>query len=168
MCRAPFPASQSATKRPSAPCPPVTRYVPSGRIRCEPEDPRALVLIRRYQSEVAIRIVPVDGGLCLSKSLGIPGRIRIVFSSYISPIPFLSRPSSRPWHTTIFCSALMPRTVPRRRPVFARGALRRRDGDRGCRAVKHLLTSVVQEICTLRSAGARARATAPGHPVCGQ
>ena len=32
------------------------------------------------------------------------------------------------------------------------------------RAVKHLLTSVVREICTLRSVGAGARAT-PGHPV---
>src|SRR5260370_22474596 len=33
------------------------------------------------------------------------------------------------------------------------------------RAVKQLLTSVVREICTLRSVGAGARATAPGHPV---
>ena len=33
------------------------------------------------------------------------------------------------------------------------------------RAVKHLLTSVVREICTLRSVGAGARATALGHPV---
>jgi hypothetical protein len=32
-------------------------------------------------------------------------------------------------------------------------------------AVKQLLTSVVREICTLRSVGAGARATAPGHPV---
>jgi hypothetical protein len=32
-------------------------------------------------------------------------------------------------------------------------------------AVKQLLTSVVREICTLRSVGAAARATAPGHPV---
>jgi len=31
--------------------------------------------------------------------------------------------------------------------------------------VKQLLTSVVREICTLRSVGAGARATAPGHPV---
>jgi hypothetical protein len=31
--------------------------------------------------------------------------------------------------------------------------------------VKHLLTSVVREICTLRSVGAGARATALGHPV---
>jgi hypothetical protein len=34
-----------------------------------------------------------------------------------------------------------------------------------CHAVKQLLTSVVREICTLRSVGAGARATAPGHPV---
>src|SRR5439155_10690668 len=33
------------------------------------------------------------------------------------------------------------------------------------RAVKHLLTSAVREIRTLRSVGAGARATAPGHPV---
>jgi len=33
------------------------------------------------------------------------------------------------------------------------------------RAVKQLLTSVVREICTLRSVGAGVRATAPGHPV---
>ena len=33
------------------------------------------------------------------------------------------------------------------------------------RAVKQLLTSVVREICTLRSVGAGARATASGHPV---
>ena len=33
------------------------------------------------------------------------------------------------------------------------------------RAVKQLLTSVVREICTLRSVGAGARVTAPGHPV---
>src|SRR6266849_1431153 len=33
------------------------------------------------------------------------------------------------------------------------------------RAVNQLLTSVVREICTLRSVGAGARATAPGHPV---
>jgi hypothetical protein len=33
------------------------------------------------------------------------------------------------------------------------------------RAVKHLLTSVVREICTLRSVGAEERATALGHPV---
>ena len=33
------------------------------------------------------------------------------------------------------------------------------------RAVKQLLTSVVREICTLRSVGAGARATVPGHPV---
>ncbi|MFZ1139006.1 MAG: hypothetical protein WAN76_07505, partial [Candidatus Sulfotelmatobacter sp.] len=33
------------------------------------------------------------------------------------------------------------------------------------RAVKQLLTSVVREICTLRSVGAGERATAPGHPV---
>lgn len=33
------------------------------------------------------------------------------------------------------------------------------------RAVKHLLTSVVREICTLRSVGAGERATALGHPV---
>jgi hypothetical protein len=32
-------------------------------------------------------------------------------------------------------------------------------------AVKRLLKSVVREVCTLRSVGARARATAPGHPV---
>src|ERR1035437_5438827 len=32
-------------------------------------------------------------------------------------------------------------------------------------AVKQLLTSVVREICTLRSVGAGARATAPGHPL---
>jgi group II intron reverse transcriptase/maturase len=32
-------------------------------------------------------------------------------------------------------------------------------------AVKQLLTSVVREICTLRSVGAGARATLPGHPV---
>jgi hypothetical protein len=32
-------------------------------------------------------------------------------------------------------------------------------------AVKQLLTSVVREICTLRSVGAGERATAPGHPV---
>ncbi len=31
--------------------------------------------------------------------------------------------------------------------------------------MKHLLTSVVREICTLRSVGAGARATALGHPV---
>jgi hypothetical protein len=31
--------------------------------------------------------------------------------------------------------------------------------------VKQLLTSVVREICTLRSVGAGERATAPGHPV---
>jgi hypothetical protein len=31
--------------------------------------------------------------------------------------------------------------------------------------VKHLLTSVVREICMLRSVGAGERATAPGHPV---
>jgi hypothetical protein len=36
------------------------------------------------------------------------------------------------------------------------------------RAVKHLLTSVVREICTLRSVGAGARETAPGHPVGNQ
>jgi len=34
--------------------------------------------------------------------------------------------------------------------------------------VKHLLTSVVREICTLRSVGAGERATAPGHPVGSQ
>jgi len=33
------------------------------------------------------------------------------------------------------------------------------------RAVKQLLTSVVREVCTLRSVGAGARATAPGDPV---
>jgi len=33
------------------------------------------------------------------------------------------------------------------------------------RAVNQLLTSVVREICTLRSVGAGERATAPGHPV---
>ncbi len=33
------------------------------------------------------------------------------------------------------------------------------------RAVKHILTSVVREICTLRSVGAGARATALGYPV---
>ena len=33
------------------------------------------------------------------------------------------------------------------------------------RAVKHLLKSVVREICTLRSVGAGERATALGHPV---
>src|SRR5213078_795480 len=33
------------------------------------------------------------------------------------------------------------------------------------RAVKQLLTSVVREICTLRSVGAGVRATVPGHPV---
>ena len=32
-------------------------------------------------------------------------------------------------------------------------------------AVKQLLTSVVREICMLRSVGAGERATAPGHPV---
>jgi hypothetical protein len=32
-------------------------------------------------------------------------------------------------------------------------------------AVNQLLTSVVREICTLRSVGAGERATAPGHPV---
>jgi hypothetical protein len=32
-------------------------------------------------------------------------------------------------------------------------------------AVTQLLTSVAREICTLRSVGAEARATAPGHPV---
>ena len=32
-------------------------------------------------------------------------------------------------------------------------------------AVKHLLTSVVREICTLRSVGAEERATALGHLV---
>jgi hypothetical protein len=32
-------------------------------------------------------------------------------------------------------------------------------------AVKQLLTSVVREICMLRSVGAGARATVPGHPV---
>jgi hypothetical protein len=31
--------------------------------------------------------------------------------------------------------------------------------------VKQLLTSVVREICMLRSVGAGARATVPGHPV---
>ena len=31
--------------------------------------------------------------------------------------------------------------------------------------MKHLLTSVVREICMLRSVGAGARATASGHPV---
>jgi hypothetical protein len=31
--------------------------------------------------------------------------------------------------------------------------------------VNQLLTSVVREICTLRSVGAGERATAPGHPV---
>ena len=31
--------------------------------------------------------------------------------------------------------------------------------------MKQLLTSVVREICTLRSVGAGERATAPGHPV---
>ena len=31
--------------------------------------------------------------------------------------------------------------------------------------MKQLLTSVVREICTLRSVGAGARVTAPGHPV---
>ena len=31
--------------------------------------------------------------------------------------------------------------------------------------MSHLLTSVVREICTLRSVGAEARATALGHPV---
>jgi hypothetical protein len=31
--------------------------------------------------------------------------------------------------------------------------------------VKQLLTSVVREICMLRSVGAGAQATAPGHPV---
>jgi len=31
--------------------------------------------------------------------------------------------------------------------------------------VNHLLTSVVREICTLRSVGAGERATALGHPV---
>src|SRR5713101_3449896 len=36
------------------------------------------------------------------------------------------------------------------------------------RAVKQLLTSVVREICTLRSVGAGARATASGHPVGSQ
>jgi hypothetical protein len=36
------------------------------------------------------------------------------------------------------------------------------------RAVKHLPTSVVREICTLRSVGAGERATAPGHPVGNQ
>ena len=35
-------------------------------------------------------------------------------------------------------------------------------------AVKHLLTSVVREICMLRSVGAGARATASGHPVGSQ
>ena len=33
------------------------------------------------------------------------------------------------------------------------------------RAVKQLLTSVVREICTLRSVGAGERVTALGHPV---
>ena len=33
------------------------------------------------------------------------------------------------------------------------------------RAVSRLLTNVVREICTLRSVGAEARATALGHPV---
>jgi hypothetical protein len=32
-------------------------------------------------------------------------------------------------------------------------------------AVKQLLTSVVREICMLRSVGAGERVTAPGHPV---
>jgi len=36
------------------------------------------------------------------------------------------------------------------------------------RAVNHLLTSVVREICTLRSVGAGERATALGHPVGSQ
>jgi len=36
------------------------------------------------------------------------------------------------------------------------------------RAVNQLLTSVVREICTLRSVGAGERATAPGHPVGNQ
>jgi hypothetical protein len=36
------------------------------------------------------------------------------------------------------------------------------------RAVKHLLTSVAREICTLRSVGAGERATALGHPVGAQ
>ncbi len=31
--------------------------------------------------------------------------------------------------------------------------------------MKQLLTSVVREICTLRSVGAGVRATVPGHPV---
>ena len=31
--------------------------------------------------------------------------------------------------------------------------------------MNQLLTSVVREICTLRSVGAGERATAPGHPV---
>ena len=31
--------------------------------------------------------------------------------------------------------------------------------------MKQLLTSVVREICTLRSVGAGVRVTAPGHPV---
>src|SRR5437899_9474056 len=35
-------------------------------------------------------------------------------------------------------------------------------------AVKQLLTSVVREICTLRSVGAGVRATVPGHPVGNQ
>ena len=34
--------------------------------------------------------------------------------------------------------------------------------------MKQLLKSVVREICTLRSVGAGARATAPGHPVGSQ
>ena len=73
----------------------------------------------------------------------------------LSPLCFWRLP--RQPHTTLYAARDYQRGCKAVSPLLGVASYRR--------AVKPLLTSVVREICTLRSVGAGERATAPGHPV---